>query len=506
MPICEQTGLDFDLTELESSLLVRLEVPAPSILPARRLRHRLTFRNERSLYKRKSSLSGKPIISIYAPDSPFQIYAADEWWSDRWDAEVYGRDFDFSQPFFEQFRELQRVVPRIALFNVNPHNSDYCQQAYNNKNCYLCTVLKDCEDSMYVSHSNRLRDSFDCDYLQDAELCFDCLDGNRLYACVGCDNCQNCNELHFCSDCIGCTNCMGCWGLRNQKYCIGNQQVSKDEYQTYLTGLNLSSRAAYVNAAIHFRKLIEAGGIRFEYNINVVDCVGNHLINAKECYQCYDAFQIESCANCTWIFESHHCADVYGMGTSEWVYESLGVENLNFAAFNTFVSDSSESFYSDLCFYSHNIFGCVGMRRKRNCILNREYSEYEYKGLRGKIVEHMRETGEWGRFFPAELSPFAYNESAANERFPLNRSEAEKSGYRWREPDTKSYQPQLINLANDTREIGDDITKAILSCAKSRANYKITPQELKFYRQLGLPTPELCPDARYAERMVRRNR
>ena len=36
----------------------------------------------------------------------------------------------------------------------------------------------------------------------------------------------------------------------------------------------------------------------------------------------------------------------------------------------------------------------------------------------------MKSTGEWGEFFPHELSPFGYNETVAQEYFPLNEAQA----------------------------------------------------------------------------------
>ncbi|MFA6918329.1 MAG: hypothetical protein WC285_05925, partial [Candidatus Gracilibacteria bacterium] len=98
------------------------------------------------------------MISIYDADAKSPVYSREEWWSDKWDGLDYGRDFDFNRPFFEQFKELLMKVPRIGLFNVNPFNSDFCQQAYDNKNSYMCVVVEKCEDCMYVSHSNGLRD------------------------------------------------------------------------------------------------------------------------------------------------------------------------------------------------------------------------------------------------------------------------------------------------------------------------------------------------------------
>ena len=35
----------------------------------------------------------------------------------------------------------------------------------------------------------------------------------------------------------------------------------------------------------------------------------------------------------------------------------------------------------------------------------------------------MMKTGEWGEFFPSSLSPFGYNETVAQEHFPMSREE-----------------------------------------------------------------------------------
>ena len=45
-----------------------------------------------------------------------------------------------------------------------------------------------------------------------------------------------------------------------------------------------------------------------------------------------------------------------------------------------------------------------------------------------KIIEHMKKNNEWGRFFPMEYSPFAYNDSLASEYFPLSKEEVLKRG------------------------------------------------------------------------------
>jgi hypothetical protein len=74
-------------------------IPTPTLCPEERLRRRLTFRNERKLYRTVSAYSGKEIISVYSPDKPYKVYEQDIWWSDKRNPLDYGRDFDFSKTF-----------------------------------------------------------------------------------------------------------------------------------------------------------------------------------------------------------------------------------------------------------------------------------------------------------------------------------------------------------------------------------------------------------------------
>ena len=78
-------------------------VPAPKLSPLERQQRRLAWRNERSLYWRQCPMTNKRILSIYHPDSPQPVYETGYWWSDGWDPETYGRDFDFSRTCWLQF-------------------------------------------------------------------------------------------------------------------------------------------------------------------------------------------------------------------------------------------------------------------------------------------------------------------------------------------------------------------------------------------------------------------
>lgn len=66
---------------------------------------------------------------MYSPDKPYKIYHYEDWFTDKWDPKNYGRDFDFSRSFFDQIAELNFVVPKASLSNLNMENSDYVSQA-----------------------------------------------------------------------------------------------------------------------------------------------------------------------------------------------------------------------------------------------------------------------------------------------------------------------------------------------------------------------------------------
>jgi len=121
----------------------------------------------------------------------------------------------------------------------------------------------------------------------------------------------------------------------------------------------------------------------------------------------------------------------------------------------------------------------------------------------------MQRTGEWGRFFPHELSPFDYNESMSQEFYPLSREQALSRGFRWR--DTPEEIPQVKKIIPATQlpdaitDIPDDILHWAIQCEATNRPFRIVKHELEFYRKMGLPVPHLHPDERHRRRMTLRN-
>ena len=91
----------------------KMKVPAPTFCPDCRLQRRFAFRNERSLYRRKCSLTGESVVSLYPENTLFPVYSQQAWWSDNWDAKSYAKDFDFSRPFTLP-RGRKQSIARLA--------------------------------------------------------------------------------------------------------------------------------------------------------------------------------------------------------------------------------------------------------------------------------------------------------------------------------------------------------------------------------------------------------
>src|SRR3989344_273751 len=112
---CQNCKQNFTIEPDDFKFYEKMQVPPPTFCPKCRFQRRLAFLNLFNLYQRPCDLCGKNPVSDFAPGSPYKVYCAECWWSDKWDPLDYGRDYDFSRPFFEQIKELWRDVPLLGL-------------------------------------------------------------------------------------------------------------------------------------------------------------------------------------------------------------------------------------------------------------------------------------------------------------------------------------------------------------------------------------------------------
>ncbi|MFA6190628.1 MAG: hypothetical protein WC711_03950, partial [Candidatus Staskawiczbacteria bacterium] len=159
--VCQNCKQDFIIEPDDFAFYEKMKVPAPTFCSECRLQRRLSWRNEWKLF-RKKDIHGKEIFSIFQGDSPVKILEVAEWYSDSFDPLSYSKDYDFSKPFFEQFKELFYQVPLMSRSLTNPVRSDYCMNATDPKDCYLTFAVSYVENSAYSIWGAKSKDIFDC--------------------------------------------------------------------------------------------------------------------------------------------------------------------------------------------------------------------------------------------------------------------------------------------------------------------------------------------------------
>lgn len=502
--ICKLSGKNFEITDRDLAFYKKINVPPPSLCPEERRRRRFAFRNERFLYKRKSSLSGKEIISCVHPDDPWPVYAPEEWWSDANDSTKFGRPYDFSKSFFEQYLELQKSVPAIATNGLNNQNCPYANYAASCKNCHLIFGSVYCEDCLY-GNPYSCKSCVDSLLVRDSELCYECVTCEKCYECFYCQDCVGSFGLLFCYDCHGSKNCIGCTGLRNKEYYIFNKPYSREDFQKAKAALNLCNPEQLAHLKAQFENLKLQYPRRFAMLLNTENCTGDYVYSSKNTFDCYDVQRLEDCSYCAQVIDMKDCYDCNYMEECEVCYEYICNYKNQRIFFSVWCHLCHDVWYSSYCVSSNNLLGCIGLNHKSYCILNKQYTKEAYENLYPRIIEQMKREGIFGEFFDPKLSLFCYNETVAQEYFPLTKEEALARSYRWREKDPKEYRPQTDEVSNDIAKVPLTILNEILACGECGKNFRIEKIELGFYKQYGIPVPKKCPDCRHRARLALRN-
>ena len=512
---CASCNASFIITDTDREFYGRQKVAPPTWCPECRMIRRFTWRNERLLFRRKEDLNNKDMFGGFPQAVEAKIYDLHDWNGDSWDPMDYGRDFDPNIPFIEQYKDLLYSVPWPGKSVLNMVNSDFCDQAGYMKNSYLCFNGGYVENSGYCVGSWNIKDSFDLYECRGTELSYDNYMIDDSYQAFYSINSEECRNVWFSNYLVGCSDCFGCMNLRNKQYHIFNEPHTKESYQNFMEGLATGSHQTteeYKKKAHAFWKKYPA---KFTLAFRNQNSTGEHVEHSKNVHDSYCVHGGENLRYCQFVEEPTTDSYDYtnwGENCSQ-MYESLtcgaGCSRLK-VCWECFPS-CNDLDYCAFCRSSSDLFGCVGLKKKKYCILNKEYSKEDYENLKAQIIKQIEDVPykdkagiiyHYGDFLPVDFSPFAYNETLAQDFFPLTKEQAEKKGYKWRDPEKRSYQVTLEtkDIPDDIKDVEEDILQKIIGCEKCREPYRIIKLELEFLKTKKLPVPRLCPNCRYLAR------
>ncbi len=525
---CQSCKSEFVIEPDDFGYYAKIQVPPPTWCPKCRIIRRMSWRNAWHLYKRPEALKGEVIFSSFPPESPVKIYERDYWWSDAWDPTEYAKEIDWNRPFLEQFKELMKEVPIGANSLYNISNSEYCTNANGLKNCYYVRAAERSEDCAYVIWDEDSKYCMDSHMTDGCELGYDNVNTVRCYKTIFSVNCEDCQDVILSKDCVGCSSCFGCIGLRSKSYHIFNIPYLKEDYEKKLKEFNLGSWRSFKKLRQEACAFWLTFPVKFMQGLQNSNVSGDYIYNSKNTKESYRVRDVENSKYCMNILIGpvKDCYDYTNWGnSSELIYEGIvcgnQTYNLKFC-WNAHTGNKNLE-YCIWCHSSSDLFGCIALKKKQYCILNKQYTKEEYEKLVPKIKEYMTKIPyvdkvgrvyAYGEFFPSEMSPFPYNVSEAHEFFPKTKEETLTENLMWKDDEKRAYvvTKKSDDLPDHINDVKNDILSETIVCEhdgscthECTSAFKIISQELQFLKRLGIPLPRLCPNCRHYERLVHRN-
>lgn len=414
-------------------------------------------------------------------------------------------EYDFSMNFFCNFKKLFEITPMPYIFNFydNNENADFSDNNFGVKNSYLSnTVWLDAENVCYscFSYSN-IKNVYNGFFITNGaeNIYFSSAVWKNSFKVFYSKYITNSNNIWFPSNLIWCSECIFCNNLENKKYCIENQEYSKEEY-FHKKNTILEEKRKFLNYynSVNKRAL----------NYASKNCSWNALYFCENVEQSYFFVRLKNGRNVmiwdglNWCENFVDCFDVWvnsqDLYWCVWAWDALSNAYISWE-----VGNGSNIFYSymlDSCSYC---FGCVWLQNKSYCILNKQYTKEEWEILAEKIFSQMEQDGILWDFFPWDLNPFYFNDTMAWLLWDFTKEEIEKEGYMWRGEEIKVDIPEWADIIS-TKDLSDyqwydengewkidkEVLKKVIKDEKGNY-YRVVKVEYDFLVKHDLPLPEI---------------
>lgn len=497
--VCTETGESFDITERDIEMLKLLRVPPPKTIWWSRVRNMRAYMAGVDLFRRAMP-DGESGVSMYDPESPVPILQSGIWHSDAFNPLSYGIACGTAKPFFGQWKKLSLLVPRPAIVQDSKSvNSEWSVYSIAYKNCYQCTSGFENEDCVYADLGMKDKHCSDISGCDSSEWCYDCVTCRQCSRTVSSESCESCVNLFFSLACKNCSDCFGCSNLRNKKFCFLNEQLTEKEYKKRLSEIDLSDGGVFEEWKARVRETVWKKAFRLAGTVlRSENCFGDEIAD------CRDVFGIR-------IFNSERLYQGYGVlnGKDSMFFSSgVNIERCYMTCRTDKAYDNKMTLncencisveYSELLTACEDCFGCIGLKHKKYCVFNKQYSEEEYWPLVDAIKTAMLERGEYGSYFPYADSPFAYNTSFGDLLYPMEEKAARSLGVRWYNfPEDANAEPSA-SIPVRLSEVTDELLKRKFRCPITGRAFAFVRPELELHKELGIALPRVHPNFRRSE-------
>jgi hypothetical protein len=405
---------------------------------------------------------------------------------------------------WDMFSSLQEALSQNYLAGNKVigqnENADFSYIILGVKNSYLSLVVVDSQNVIYTYNSFFSKDIYNSILIQNSQQVFSSRIISNSDSIFYSSNIDQSNNLRFCANMIGCSECIGCVWLINQSHLINNIQYTKEEYSTIK------------------KEMLQEKGNFYHKHANTFNIIGSNIWEIiswsfnKLCSRVENGFmnyQLINARNvvfCNWTNPIEHvmdCCSIWGI-VSDHIYASMWVW---FECHHVYCSaecspQCSNIYYSYLLDTCSFCLGCIGLKNKSYCILNKQYSKEERYDRVDEIFSQMEKDGTLGDFFPATMNPFYFNDTAAYLIDPsFTREEVIAKWYLWRDEVIKVDIPadaQIVSTsdldqyegydADGKRTINPSILDKVIQDPQGNV-YKIVKMELAFLIKHGLPLP-----------------
>jgi hypothetical protein len=426
--------------------------------------------------------------------------------------------------FFEDIQKLSQLSLSPTTDRAgNNQNSEYADSVYNTKNIYLTSIaIYDCENVLYSFHVKE-----NCHNIFNSVMVR--ADSNNIYQWIGIIQSQyifyskyivGSSNIWFSTNLNWCDNCILCNWLQNKSFCIHNKQYSQEIYEKKKKEILQEKRKFYD----YFLSLENYG-----HNFWSKEISWSFLINSNDISSWYLSYQMSEGNNAIfvwwkWLNQKIYDTIIWWSPTSNDLYGTMRCGGDSQNIYNSSnINNCFKAYYSYGLIWCSYCLGCIGLKNKSFCILNKQYTKEERYEKANKIFAQMDAEWTLWQFFPWSMNPFYFNDTAAyliddsftkeevTAQWYLRRDEeikvdipawaeivktSELNQYQWRKeiPPTPlskgGNEPQANGGIKKQRWINPEILKKVIVDEKWNS-YRIIKMEYDFLMKHWLPLPEI---------------